>query len=186
MTVTATDIVTPCVQYANVYLHPLMEESESANTQASRREYAMLRSQGDKLCGSCPLLAECLTNAVTQHDVAGFVAGTTSKQRREIRVRLGITVDDDDFDTYAGVNSGRQFDRNEIYRLRQANPTEPLSAIAARMGCSVSTVKRHLRRIEREGIQEQPKPAAKPTPDQVMAAAREVLHGTPVAPVRAA
>ena len=67
------------------------------------------------------------------------------------RARLGITVEPEDLDSFAGVSSGRNFDHAEIHRLRQANPTQSLSAIAARVGCSVSTVKRHLRRAEAQG-----------------------------------
>ncbi|MDO5735011.1 MAG: WhiB family transcriptional regulator [Propionibacteriaceae bacterium] len=174
MTVTETE--TPCMTYTNVFLHPLLDDTQPASKQANRREQAMLRTQAEKLCASCPLQAECLTDAVTKFDVNGFVAGTTKRQRQDIRSRLGVVVSDDDFDAYAGVNSGRQFDRNEIHRLRVANPNEPLSAIATRVGCSVSTVKRHLRRIERDGLTPAPV-KAQPTPAQVMRAAAEVKGG---------
>lgn len=176
MTVTQDLEITPCVEYANIYLHPLLDESQTASTQANRREQAMLRTQAEKLCGACPLQAKCLTDAVTKFDVSGFVAGTTKRQRQEIRARLGVSLADDDFDSYAGVTSGRQFDRNEIHRLRTANPTEPLSSIAARIGCSVSTVKRHLRRIEREGLITRPA-TVQPTPAEVMAVADDVKRG---------
>ena len=178
MTVTTNTEITPCVQFSNVYLHPLLEESQTATTQANRREQAMLRSQAEKLCASCPMFAQCLTEAVTKFDVSGFVAGTTRRQRQEIRTRLGVSVVEDDLDTYAGVNSGRQFDRNEIHRLRTANPNEPLSSIAARIGCSVSTVKRHLRRIEREGLPTRPSDTRTVTPEEVMAVADDVVNGS--------
>ncbi|MEO7587763.1 MAG: WhiB family transcriptional regulator, partial [Arachnia sp.] len=164
--------------YTNVFLHPLLDDTQPASKQTNRREQSMLRAQAEKLCASCPLQAQCLTNAITKFDVSGFVAGTTKRQRQEIRTRLGVVVSDDDFDSYAGVNSGRQFDRNEIHRLRMANPNEPLSAIAARVGCSVSTVKRHLRRIESEGLAPAPR-TAKPSMAQVMRAAVEVKKGLP-------
>lgn len=176
MTVKETQ-TTPCVEFSNIYLHPLLDESQSVSTQANRREQAMLRTQADKMCASCPLLAACLTDAVTKFDVAGFAAGTTRRQRQEIRSRLGISLDDDDFDSYAGVSSGRQFDRAEIHRLRMANPTEPLSAIAARVGCSVSTVKRHLRRIEAEGLPQRNTDARRVSQAEVMAAAEDVRSG---------
>lgn len=159
--------------YPNVFLNPLLDEAQPASKQSSRREQSMLRSQAEKMCAGCPIQAQCLTDAVTKFDVSGFVAGTTKRHRQEIRHRLGVVVHDDDFDVYAGVNSGRQFDRNEIHRLRVANPNEPLSAIAARVGCSVSTIKRHLRRIERDGLSPTPR-KVQPTPDQVMQAAAEV------------
>lgn len=180
----ADEIQTPCMTYTNVFLNPLLDDTQSVGKHASRREQAMLRTQAEKLCTSCPLQAQCLTDAVTRFDVSGFVAGTTKRQRQEIRHRLGVVVHDDDFDAYAGVNSGRQFDRNEIHRLRVANPNEPLSAIAARVGCSVSTIKRHLRRIERDGLAPTTR-KLQPTPEQVMAAASEV-KGHPRRPVVAA
>lgn len=178
MTVIDESQVTPCVEFSNIYLHPLLDESQTVSTQANRREQAMLRNQAEKMCSECPIRAQCLTNAVTKFDVSGFVAGTTKRQRQEIRGRLGINLDDDDFDAYAGVNSGRQFDRAEIHRLRMANPTEPLSAIAARVGCSVSTVKRHLRRIEREGLPDRSSDSRAITPEEVVAVADEVVRGT--------
>lgn len=168
---------TPCMTYTNVFLHPLLDDSRSCGKDSNRREQAMLRSQAEKLCAGCPLRADCLTSAVTKFDVSGFVAGTTKRQRQEIRNRLGVVIADDDFDAYAGVNSGRQFDRNEIHRLRLANPSEPLSTLAARIGCSVSTVKRHLRRIESDGLA----PTARkvqPTSADVMRTASEVKSGT--------
>lgn len=180
----ADEIQTPCMIFPNIYLNPLLDDTQSVGKQASRREQAMLRTQADKLCASCPVQAQCLTDAVTRFDVSGFVAGTTKRQRQEIRHRLGVVVHEDDFDAYAGVNSGRQFDRNEIYRLRVANPNEPLSAIAARVGCSVSTIKRHLRRIERDGLAPTTR-KVQPTPDQVMTAACDV-KGQPRRPIAAA
>lgn len=178
MTIADGTQTTPCVEFSNIYLHPLLDESQSTNTQANRREQAMLRTQAEKMCASCPLLAPCLSDAVTKFDVSGFVAGTTRRQRQEIRARLGVSLDDDDFDSYAGVNSGRQFDRAEIHRLRMANPTEPLSAIAARVGCSVSTVKRHLRRIEKEGLPQRNSNSRDVSHAEVLAAAADVKRGT--------
>lgn len=174
---TTTDTTTACVTYSNIFLHPLLDESNRSSS--NRREQAMLQGQAAKMCAECPLLAACLTDAVTKFDVSGFVAGTTRRQRQEIRKRLGITVADDDLDTWAGVNSSRSYDAEEIHRLRQANPNEPLKFIAARMGCSISTVKRHLRRIAQEGtapVTKQQRTA--PTQEEVMAMAAEVRGDT--------
>lgn len=178
MTVDTDQQTTACVEFSNIYLHPLLDETQSVSSQANRREQAMLRTQAEKMCAECPLQAQCLTDAVTKFDVTGFVAGTTKRQRQEIRARLGVSLDDDDFDSYAGVTSGRQFDRAEIHRLRMANPTEPLSAIAARVGCSVSTVKRHLRRIEREGLPVRQSDTRTVTAEEVMEVAADVVHGS--------
>ena len=175
MTNTAT---TPCVTFANVFLHRLLEDSAAPSSRGERREQQMLRSQAEKMCSGCPLLAQCLNDAVTKFDVAGYVGGTTVRQRQEIRSRLGVQVEAEDFDSFAGVNSGRQFDRYEIYRIRLANPDQPLSVIAAKVGCSVSTVKRHLRRIEEEHGAMRPQVKTKPSSKRVLEVANEVKHGT--------
>lgn len=168
---------TPCVTYSNVFLHSLLDDGAAATSRSERREQQMLRAQAEALCAQCPMLSKCLTDAITRFDVAGFVAGTTRRQRQEIRSRLGIHINTDDLDTFAGVNSGRQFDRYEIYRMRAANPDQPLSAIAAKVGCSVSTVKRHLRRVEKEGGPSQRPARRMPTAAQVVAVADEVKRG---------
>ncbi|MDO5093037.1 MAG: WhiB family transcriptional regulator [Propionibacteriaceae bacterium] len=170
------DTATPCVKFASLFQNPLLEEDTRVETADQRRNQAAMMARATSLCGSCPLRAECLSDAVVHHDVAGIVAGTTESQRREIRARLGVEVDPIELDTYAGVNSGRSFDQEEIHRLRMANPTQPLSAIAARIGCSVSTVKRHLRRAEAKGTTVQPLKRPKPTKQEVMAVAAQVLH----------
>ena len=172
-----TATTTACVAYSNVFLHPLLDDTTPAS-RGERREQQMLRTQAEKMCAGCPLMAQCLTDAVAKFDVAGFVAGTTKRQRQEIRARLGITVAPEDFDTFAGVNSGRQFDRYEIHRMRTANPDLPLSAIATKVGCSVSTVKRHLRRIEAEGGIARPARQKNVSPAQIVAVANDVKRGT--------
>lgn len=173
-----TGNTTACVEYSNVFLHPLLENSTAPSTRGERREQQMLRTQAENMCAGCPLLARCLTDAVARFDVAGFVAGTTQRQRQEIRTRLGVSVSPEDLDTFAGVTSGRQFDRYEIYRIRAANPDQPLNVIAAKVGCSVSTVKRHLRRIEAEGgIDARPVEKKAPTSRQILAVAEDVKRG---------
>ncbi|MFV0430445.1 MAG: helix-turn-helix domain-containing protein [Arachnia sp.] len=169
--------ITPCVRFSNVFLHPLLEGRQTANSRDHRREQAMLQAQAATLCSECPFMERCLTDAITKFDVSGFVAGTTRRQRTEIRSRLGINVNEDDLDSYVGVSSGRQFDSEEIHRLRAANPDEPLTSIAARVGCSVSTVKRHLRRVATEGVPVTTK-RKPPSADKVLAVAREVKQGS--------
>lgn len=179
-----SESLTPCVTASNVFLHPLLDDGVTPSGRSERREQAMLRSQAERLCGECPLFSQCLTESVAKHDVAGFVAGTTKRQRQEIRAKLGLNVEMEDFDSYLGVTSGRQFDRYEIHRMRQANPDQPLSVIAQKVGCSVSTVKRHLRRIEQEGGVPRTSRRKLPAPEVVLAAAQSLR--TPSAPLRKA
>lgn len=173
-----TGETTACVACTNVFLHSLLDDSATPSTRSERREQQMLQTQAAKLCADCPVFAQCLTDAVVKFDVAGFVAGTTKRQRREIRARLGVVVAPENMDSFAGVKSGRQFDGHEIHRLRIAHPEQPLSMIADKVGCSVSTVKRHLRRIEERGGYHRPVQRTAPAPEQVVAVAEEVKRGT--------
>ena len=168
---------TPCVRYPDVFLHRLLDDGTSPQSRGERQLRDVMTARAESLCARCPLLATCLTDAVTKFDVAGFVAGTTRRQRQAIRARLAVEVTTEDFDALVGVRSGRQYDRYEILRLRQENPGQPLSRLAAKLGCSVSTIKRHLRRIEEEGLA--PPPArATPTPVEVMAVASDVIRAS--------
>ncbi len=146
---------TMCVATPEVFLNPLLEDSLPAGAGAEeRRRHAQLVGKAEALCLGCPLMKDCLYDAVVRHDVNGFVAGTTQRQRQEIRQLLRITVEPEDFDTLAGVSArNRQVDHSEVLRLRNANPHESLEMIAQRLGCSLSTVKRHLRKARSETAQ---------------------------------
>jgi hypothetical protein len=140
--------VPACAGRARLFQDPLLEEPPHARARiAERRRHADLVAAAEAVCQPCPLVTACLYRAVVEHDVAGYVAGTTARQRTEIRRRLGVVVPSEDFDTVAGVLGGhRQLDNQEVLRLRAAHPDESLEVLAGRLGCSLSTVKRHLRR----------------------------------------
>ncbi len=171
MTVAMTRTTPACVAAAQVFRSPLLEEPlPSSASGAQRQARAVLVAKADEACGRCPLFSSCLYEAVVNHDVYGFAAGTTARQRQEIRAELGITVEPEDFDTLAGVTApNRQVDHTEVVRLRTANPTESLESIAQRLGCSLSTVKRHLRRA-RNGEVVEKRATKAPTTDQVLEA----------------
>jgi hypothetical protein len=158
-------------------LDPALESEPLASAPARvRRQYAALAAEATEVCAGCPLLTSCLYRAVVEYDVAGFVAGTTERQRAQIRVRLGVQVEPEDFDTLAGVVGGqRTVDHDEVVRLRRTHPDESLERIARRLGCSLSTVKRHLRK-ERNQPSAPVEPAKpRPTSAQVRRAAGEIL-----------
>lgn len=171
---------TGCVQNSALFQDPLLEESPTAAAPAQvRRRSQALEHQAEELCHSCPLLVECLYAAVVRHDVSGFVAGTTQRQRSAIRRELGITVTPEDFDTLAGVTGRhRPVDHDEVLRLRNANPQESLEALAHRLGCSLSTIKRHLRKARNT-----PAPTrtvqASPTREAVLNAYARVMRPAP-------
>jgi predicted DNA-binding protein (UPF0251 family) len=176
MTVAMTRTTPACVAAAQVFRNPLLEEPlPSSASGAQRQARAILAAKAGESCARCPLFSSCLYEAVVTHDVFGFVAGTTARQRQEIRAELDVTVEPEDFDTLAGVTApNRQVDHTEVVRLRNANPTESLESIAQRLGCSLSTVKRHLRRA-RNGEVAEKRATQAPTTDQVLEAYASVI-----------
>jgi DNA-directed RNA polymerase specialized sigma24 family protein len=133
-------------------------------TRRTRERYEQLVREAKSLCASCPMFTDCLFNAVAQHDVSGFVAGTTAAQRRSMRNLLDVEVQADDFDQLAGARGTRRpVSHEEVLRLRTQYPNDSLESLAMRLGCSLSTVKRHKRRARRG--QSPASKAARPHPE---------------------
>ena len=164
-----------CVQSSELFQDPLLEETPGSDASSeTRRRYADLKRTADGLCRSCPLLRPCLVAAVVTYDVAGFVAATTRKQRLEIRRRLGVRVEPEDFDSLTGgPRQHRQVDHAEVVRLHLAHPLETYEQLARRLGCSLSTVKRHLR-AERQSSAPAPPRRRDPSAAEVLAAFSDV------------
>lgn len=173
-----------CLGAAGLFQHRLLEDPPTVSSLSAddRRLTAQLTTQARRTCLNCPLMTQCLYDAVVKHDVAGYVAATTHHQRMEIRNRLGIRVEPENLDTLAGViGRHRQVNHEEVVRLRNANPHESLETIAHRLGCSASTVKRHLRKARTEPTPQ--RVAHCPSTIQVLSAFAEVVaprHGQPV------
>ena len=161
-----------CVAEATLFQHPCIEDGAPARDARD----AALKARAAAVCGACPLVATCLYEAVVVHDVAGFAGGTTPLQRRKIRDRLGIRLDTRNLDAFAGLNrANHAVSPDDVLRLRRAHPHATLEQIASRLGCSSSTVKRHLRqeRSASSGVRTEAAPA--PTPRDVLAAAAAVV-----------
>lgn len=142
---------TPCVTAADVFQHPLVEDPASARAGDTQLEARRLVDQAVKLCSQCPGFDNCLYAAVVEHDVAGVAAGTTQAQRARIRRLVGLRVEPEDLGGFVGTaREGSRLSHTEVLRLRRANPDASLETIAEWLGCSLSTVKRHLRRARRE------------------------------------
>ncbi len=143
-----------CATSPELFLHPLLEEppsDDAAPGPAVADELVRLLRRGRDACAACPLFAECLYAAVVHRDVAGFVACTTAAERAGIRAALGVDVADEDLDAVAGVRGERRpLDHEAVLAARAAFPHDSLEALAHRLDCSLSTVKRHLRRARRE------------------------------------
>ncbi len=166
-----------CADQTEVFQHPLLEEPPTrSGSRQERQHYADLVVRARAICGECPVATQCLYVAVVHYDVAGYVAGTTARQRVEIRRRLGFMVEPEDLDTLAGVVGGRrQVDHDEILRLRRTHPDESLEQLAHRLGCSLSTIKRHLRRDRDEYVASAAR-TARPSPSQVLQVSAAVLR----------
>ena len=168
-----------CASVPEIFQDPLVEDPPRGGlTRSDRDRQARLVASARATCGECPLRTACLYDAVVRHDVSGFVGGTTVRQRNEVRRRLGIVVDPEDLDTIAGVVGGaRQIDHDEVLRLRRAHPDETLEQLAQRLGCSLSTVKRHLRRSRQEPAER--RTVTRPLPAQVLRVTSAVVDGAP-------
>lgn len=137
-----------------------------------------LTARAAQVCGGCPLREDCLYDAVVNRDIAGFAGGTTQAERNELRRRLDVTVSSEDLDSLAGLlRSHRQIDHHEVLRLRAAHPHESLEVVAHRLGCSLSTVKRHMRKA-RESAPLVAAPAPKPSREQVLATHADLRRAT--------
>jgi hypothetical protein len=143
--------MTGCSARSDIFQHRLMEDPPPTSaTRRTRERYEQLVREAKSLCASCPMFTDCLFNAVARHDVSGFVAGTTAAQRRSMRNLLDVEVQADDFDQLAGARGTRRpVSHEEVLRLRTQHPNDSLESLAMRLGCSLSTVKRHLRKARR-------------------------------------
>lgn len=168
--------VTPCSVETDLYLHPLLEEPPVRYT-ADRDTwgtYQGLVEQARAACAGCPLLVECLYKAVVQSDISGYVGCTTPKERTRIRRRLGVKVEAEDLDAAAGARGNRRpVDPAEVARARAAYPDDSLEALALRLDCSLSTVKRHLRRARSAA---EPETSRQPTVEEVLDAFDHVVE----------
>lgn len=141
--------VVACAREPELFTAELLDAppSRSRVRKQAWEEYVALHDRARQACAACPVLAECLYTAVVQVDVSGFVGCTTGRERREIRRLLGVSVKADDLDVAAGVRPARApIDHDSVLAARQAYPDESLEQLAVRLECSLSTVKRHLRR----------------------------------------
>ena len=176
---TASDTAA-CVGHAELFLHPLLDQPTHALSAQQAHRVRSIVAQTGPMCRECPIAERCLYQAVVVHDIAGYVAGTTPGQRAAMRSRLGWRVEQENLDAFLGLCTGRQVSHDEIMRLRKAYPNKTLEDIADRLGCSLSTVKRHLRQARQGTAVAAARPALVPVPpssEQVVAARRDVVGG---------
>lgn len=172
-----------CLDHSSLFQNSLVENPPASSAPAAlRARAAQLAERAAEVCSVCPLQRQCLYESVVNHDVSGIVGGTTEAQRQLLRRRLRVRLDSENLDDAAGVlQAGRQLDSAEVARLRRANPDESLRQLAMRLGCSLSTVKRHLRRTRDLGSMPVEVGESLPSVERVWAAARGMLGRQPQA-----
>ncbi len=169
----------PCVTASDIFQHEFVEDPSAARDGDHELEARRLVDQAVRLCSDCPAFERCLYSAVVEHDVAGVAAGTTQAQRARIRRLLGFKLEAEDFGGFVGTSrEGARLSHTEVIRLRKANPDVPLETIAEWLDCSLSTVKRHLRRARREDVSLSPAPAPRPALEAVLGA-NAIVTGRP-------
>lgn len=160
-----------CVRRPEAYLDerhqlpPDRTEMSLAEWDNLTTELAVVRRD----CARCPYLVDCLYRAVVEVDVYGYAACTTAEDRNNIRRMLGIELqrDGNDSDGMSRIGNG-PVNHASVLAMRHAYPQDSFGQLAERLRCSLSTVKRHMRRA-REVAQAAPMPARRtPTVDEVL------------------
>ena len=153
MTIVDETTTPPCAFEPEVYMDELLD-SPPARTDITAAEWERLtvkRATAHRQCAGCPLMVECLYRAVVQIDVSGYVACTTEHDRSVIRRRLGIEVQQQTTTAYGAARvGGGPVSHDAVMTARQAYPKDTCHQLAERLGCSTSTIKRHLRRAREQ------------------------------------
>ncbi|MEO6470498.1 MAG: hypothetical protein ABIR57_01615 [Aeromicrobium sp.] len=119
-------------------------------------------------CAGCPFLVDCLYRAVVEVDVYGYAACTTQADRQAIRRKLGIEILQPSGPFAAPRSDAGPIDHEAVVTLRRSHPNETCIQLAHRLGCSTSTVKRHLRRARDAQAQLTPLAKRVPTVEEVL------------------
>lgn len=181
----ADDEPPPCATDTALFLHPLLEDLDEvpADGAAAHPGLGALLDRARAACAACVRLPECMYAAVVTQEVSGFVGCTTPAERARIRDRVGARPVGEDLDSAAGVRGERRpLDHEALLAARAAYPDDSLEMLANRLECSLSTVKRHLRRARREaaGVSDpdppRPRTAGVPTVADVLDAFDDVVQ----------
>ncbi|MFT4299343.1 MAG: WhiB family transcriptional regulator [Aeromicrobium sp.] len=141
------------------------------------------RAAAHRRCAACPIFTDCLYRAVVEVNVSGFVACTTESDRAALRRRLGVSVSDHEFAMLGTARLGSgPVDHEAVLTARRTHPGDTCQQLAERLGCSTSTVKRHLRRARQEQAGGEAQAAApqanrRPSVDEVLDAFGELESG---------
>lgn len=171
MTILENTYVPPCARKPEVYLDERMQ-SPPTRTDVSRAEWERLTGQLATVhrgCAGCPFLVDCLYRAVVEVDVYGYAACTTPADRQFIRRKLGIEIKQPSAGPFSPPRTGAgPIDHESVLALRQSHPNDTCIQLAQRLGCSTSTIKRHLRRAREAQAGMSPIERRPPTVEEVL------------------
>ncbi len=167
-----------CAQRPQDYLDE-QHHFPPARSDLTDREWSALSVRLETVrrdCASCPLLFDCLYRAVVEVDVFGYAACTTAKDREHIRGMLGIELRTDvDEPGPSRLDRARlgpsrlgPLRHDEVVTMRRTYPADTFGQLATRLGCSLSTIKRHLRRARDETAPDDRPARHAPTVEEVL------------------
>jgi hypothetical protein len=172
MTIAIDSVLTPCAEDPQFYLDDYLSSPPPRGEMNAMQRRALLakRAEAHRRCAGCPVLVDCLYRAVVEVDVSGFVACTVESERIRMRRDLGIRVHESAPDLGASRVGVGPVSHDAVLAARAAHPTDTCRQLAERLGCSPSTVKRHLRRAREEATSKTPvRPVTgKPSVDAVL------------------
>ena len=174
MTIVQEPVLPPCAESPEAFLDERLQSTSFTTLSAAERERLnAARAAIHRQCAGCPLLIECLYRAVVEVDVSGYVACTTEAERVLIRERLGIEITQSTLTPYGAPRvGGGPVSHESVLTARQAYPKDTCQQLAERLGCSTSTIKRHLRRDREQRAADAARPDAitqhLPTIDEVL------------------
>lgn len=170
MTIVLDPVLPACVDAPEQFLDERLQVAPSTHAEAMAQ--AAARAKVHRACAACPLMVDCLYRAVVEVDVSGYVACTTEAERADMRRALGIDVAPAPLMTFGAPRvGGGPVSHEAVLTMRQAHPKDTCQQLAERLGCSMSTIKRHLRRErEQQATTEESvhKPQRVPTVDEVL------------------
>lgn len=171
MTIREDTYMPPCAAKPEAYLDERFQ-SPTTRTDVTRVEWEdlkQLRADVHRDCAGCPFLVDCLYRAVVEVDVYGFAACTTEAERQLIRRKLGIEILQPSDGPFSAPHTGSgPIDHEAVLALRQNHPTDTCIQLAQRLGCSTSTVKRHLRQARETQERLAPMERCTPTIEEVL------------------
>jgi len=145
MTIVPDPVLPACVDAPERFLDEQLQVAPTTAREAATQ--AAARASVHRACAACPLMVDCLYRAVVEVDVSGYVACTTEAERTEMRHALGSDVAPAPLMTFGAPRvGGGPVSHEAVLTMRQAHPKDTCQQLAERLGCSMSTIKRHLRR----------------------------------------